>query len=236
MFRFASLALLGALAISPAAQAAVETALVPDITKANKMAFGLTAIIDRAQLRAHCLALALYFEGGSTHEPEEGLRAISDVAEQRAKANLRKWGGSDICDVVFKKAAGVCQFTFACLPLKRRTPRAGPVWDRMLELAREALSSDRTFGEGVNLYYYNPKKTSRGMQCTFHKEFAPKGFAGSHLFFGEPANKEEGRALAQGSYPECQKSVGARSKSKAKKLLLAKLNKKRQKRSRLANR
>ena len=67
--------------------------------------------------QAHCLALAIYFEGGSTSEAEVGQRHIARVVVERAKANLRKWGGSDLCDVVFYKKAGVCQFSFACLPL-----------------------------------------------------------------------------------------------------------------------
>ena len=53
----------------------------------------------RAQSQGFCLTLAIYFEGGSTSEPEIGQRHIARVIHERARANLRKWGGSDICDV-----------------------------------------------------------------------------------------------------------------------------------------
>ena len=85
-----------------------------------------------SETQLHCVALAIYFEGGSTSESEEGQRHIARVVVERAKANLRKWGGSDLCDVVFYKKAGARQFTFACLPLARRTPRPGKAWDQAL--------------------------------------------------------------------------------------------------------
>ena len=79
-------------------------------------------IVGETQL--HCVALAIYFEGGSTSESETGQRHIARVVVDRAKANLRKWGGSDLCDVVFYKKAGVCQFRSpAC---RWRAARRGP--------------------------------------------------------------------------------------------------------------
>src|SRR5687767_6878050 len=69
-----------------------------------------------AETHLYCMALAVYFEGGSTAENLEGQQHIASVVFERAKANVRKWGGADICDVVFYKRAGVCQFSFACLP------------------------------------------------------------------------------------------------------------------------
>ncbi len=47
------------------------------------------------ETQLHCVALAVYFEGGSTSEPEVGQRHIARVVVERAKSNLRKWGGSD---------------------------------------------------------------------------------------------------------------------------------------------
>src|SRR5688572_8187847 len=76
----------------------------------------------------YCLALAVYFEGGSTGETEEGQRHIARVVVERARANRRVWGGSDLCNVVFYKRGGTCQFSFACLPIARRTPKGGPAW------------------------------------------------------------------------------------------------------------
>ena len=79
-----------------------------------------------AETHLYCVALAVYFEEGSTSETPEGQRQIARVVRDRAKADRSKWGGRDICDVVFYKRAGVCQFSFACLPLARRMPRGGP--------------------------------------------------------------------------------------------------------------
>ena len=66
----------------------------------------------KAETELHCLAVAIFFEGGSTAETLEGQRHIARVVTERAKAGLRKWGGRDLCDVVFYKRAGVCQFTW----------------------------------------------------------------------------------------------------------------------------
>ena len=99
-----------------------------------------------AETHLYCLALAVYFEGGSTVESEEGQRHIARVVAERAKANRRKWGGGDICDVVFYRKNGVCQFSFACLPSARRTLRClatslaySSCWLPMLSLRLESL-------------------------------------------------------------------------------------------------
>src|SRR5262245_20397204 len=82
----------------------------------------------RAQSQGFCLTLAIYFEGGSTFEPEIGQRHIARVITERAKADRSYWGGNTICGVVFYKRKGVCQFSFACLPIARRTPRKNVLW------------------------------------------------------------------------------------------------------------
>src|SRR6185436_5827383 len=86
----------------------------------------------------YCMTLAIFFEGGSTGEPETGMRHIARVIAERAKANRKEWGGNTICGVVFYKRSK-CQFSFACLPLARRTPRPGPFWDASQEIARAQL-------------------------------------------------------------------------------------------------
>src|ERR1700752_2836748 len=62
----------------------------------------------------YCVALAVYFEEGSTSETLEGQRHIARVVIERARADRTKWGGRELCNVVFYKRAGVCQFSFAC--------------------------------------------------------------------------------------------------------------------------
>ena len=107
-----------------------------------------------AETERYCLTLAIYFEGGSTFEPEIGQRHIARVITERAKADRRYWGGNTICGVVFYKRAK-CQFSFACLPLARRTPRPGPSWDASQEIARAQLEGRNDETPDLIRYYMN---------------------------------------------------------------------------------
>ncbi len=75
-----------------------------------------------AETELYCLALGIFFEGGSTGEPDIGQRHIARVITERAKADRPYWGGKTICGVVFYKRT-ICQFSFACLPLARRNSK-----------------------------------------------------------------------------------------------------------------
>jgi hypothetical protein len=158
----------------------------------------------KAETELYCLAAAIFFEGGSTAETLEGQRHIARVVTERAKAGLRKWGGRDLCDVVFYKRAGVCQFSFACLPLARRTPRGGARWETALTVAREELAGQSEVNESSIRYYMNPALTSDRNACRFRKEFVPVLEAGRHHFFREPT-AEERRELAKSDPEECKR-------------------------------
>ena len=158
----------------------------------------------KAETELYCLAVAIFFEGGSTAETLEGQRHIARVVTERAKAGLRKWGGRDLCDVVFYKRAGVCQFTFACLPLARRTPRGGARWETALAVAREELAGQSEVNESSIRYYMNPALTSDRNACRFRKEFVPVLEAGRHHFFREPTAAER-RELAMSDPEECKR-------------------------------
>ena len=157
-----------------------------------------------SQSEPYCVALAVYFEGGSTFESEEGQRHIARVVVERAKANLRKWGGSNLCDVVFYKRAGVCQFSFACLPMARRSPRGGAAWQRALVIAKEEIEGHSDVAEYSIRYYMNPALTSDRNACRFRKEFVPVVDAGRHQFFREPT-AEERAALMKSEPIECKR-------------------------------
>ena len=181
----------------------------------------------------HCVALAVYFEGGSTFESEDGQRHIARVVVDRAKANLTKWGGRDLCDVVFYKRGGVCQFSFACLPLARRTPHGGPVWEKALAIATDELEGKSDIQEQNIRYYMNPSLTSDRNACRFRREFVPVVEAGRHQFFREPTEFER-TDLKNGNPIECQRYQAAlEAKKRAAKALaerkkqLAALRKKR---------
>ncbi len=106
----------------------------------------------------YCLALAVYFEGGSTDESEEGQRHIANVVVTRARANRKIWGGSHICDVVFYQRNKVCQFSFACLPLAQRTVRGGKAWRYSMDIARDELEG-RGLEDKLMRYYMNASLT-----------------------------------------------------------------------------
>jgi hypothetical protein len=157
-----------------------------------------------SQTELYCLGLALYFEGGSTGELEHGQRRIARVVIDRAKDNRRKWGGAKLCDVVFYQRAGVCQFSFACLPLAQRvvTPYRSAAWQRSLSIAQEELAAKSAVGDDGIRYYLNPVLTSNRNICRFRREFVPVLEAGRHHFFREPTAAERA-ALAKSEFAEC---------------------------------
>jgi cell wall hydrolase len=168
-----------------------------------------------AETDLYCLTLAIYFEGGSTFEPEIGQRHIARVITERAKANRRYWGGKTICGVVFHQSKGVCQFSFACLPLARRTPRKNVLWRASEAVAVEALAGRNDDPDALIRYYMDPRLSALKNVCAFRKEFVPVTKAGRHEFFRE-ATTEERRALAKTNPEACQRYADMLKKAKAK--------------------
>ena len=197
-----------------------------------------------AETHLYCMALAVYFEGGSTAENVEGQQHIASVVLERARANRTKWGGADICDVVFYKRAGVCQFSFACLPNARRTPRGGSRWEQSLAIAKGELEGKSEVRERTLRYYMNPALTSDRNACRFRKEFVPVLEAGRHEFFREPTEAER-TALATAEHEACKRHAAAveaakkrmaQAMAKKKRLAAQAKQKKKAKTTRYANR
>ena len=182
-------------------------------TKSSAVAPTHTKVINENDL--YCLTLAVYFEGGSTAETEEGQRYIARVVNLRAQANRRIWGGADICNVVFYNRRGVCQFTFACLPLARRSPRENAAWRYSQEIARDELGGRGGVHAIFIRYYMNPSLTPAKNACRFRREFVPVAVAGRHHFFREPLARERAQ-VASGDYAECKRLVTANPKKIAK--------------------
>lgn len=166
-----------------------------------------------AESNLYCLALAVYFEGGSTSETEEGQRHIAHVVVARAKANRKIWGGSNICDVVFYKAGKVCQFSFACLPLQQRTARGGSLWAYSKQIALDELEGRSGLEDKLLRYYMNSALSASKNACRFRKEFVPVVQAGRHEFFRE-ATRAERKELEKGEYAECKKYEASLKKKK----------------------
>jgi spore germination cell wall hydrolase CwlJ-like protein len=189
----------------------------------------------RAQSQRYCLTLGIYFEGGSTFEPEIGQRHIARVIHERARANKQKWGGSDICDVVFYMRKGVCQFSFTCLPIARRTPRINDAWHRAREIAEQELNGTNELDERSIRYYMNTALTPLRNACRFRKEFVKVVDAGRHEFFREPTFEERAE-LANGKFEECERYAAQVRAQEAKRKRIAAMKKKKAKSIKLAGR
>jgi len=206
-----ALGIAGACMVAAQGFAAVEPRLT-DVRSPVVSQNAPTAINDND---LYCLTLAVYFEGGSTAETEEGQRYIARVVNLRAQANRRIWGGADICNVVFYNRRGVCQFSFACLPLARRSPRGNEAWRYSQEIARDELEGRGGVHAMFIRYYMNPSLTSAKNACRFRREFVPVVVAGRHHFFREPLVRERAE-VASGDYAECKRLVTAKSTKAAK--------------------
>ena len=169
-----------------------------------------------AETELYCLALAIYFEGGSTREPEIGQRHIARVITARAMADRPYWGGNTICGVVFYKKSKTCQFSFACLPLARRTPKKNELWYQSEAIAQDALAGRNDEPDESLRYYMNAKLSALKNVCAFRKEFVPVVKAGSHEFFRE-ATTAERAALAKSNPDECQRYAESLKAKKKKK-------------------
>lgn len=168
-----------------------------------------------AETDLYCMTLAIYFEGGSTFEPEIGQRHIARVITERAKAGRSYWGGNTVCGVVFYKRKGVCQFSFACLPIARRTPRKNVLWHASEAVARDALAGRNGDPDASIRYYMDPRLSALKNVCAFRKEFVPVTKAGRHEFFRE-ATAEERKALAKTNPEACKRYAELLRKAKKK--------------------
>ncbi len=169
-----------------------------------------------AETELYCLTLAIYFEGGSTREPEIGQRHIARVITERAKADRPIWGGNTICGVVFYKRGKTCQFSFACLPLAQRTPKVNGLWYQSEAIARDALSGGNNEPDESIRYYMNAALSALKNVCAFRKEFVPVTKAGRHEFFREATTIERAE-LAKTNPEACQRYAQLKAKKHKKK-------------------
>ena len=168
-----------------------------------------------AETDLYCMTLAIYFEGGSTFEPEIGQRHIARVITERAKADRSYWGGKTICGVVFYKRKGVCQFSFACLPIARRTPRKNVLWQASEAVAVDALAGRNDDPDASIRYYMNAELSALKNVCAFRKQFVRVTKAGTHEFFRE-ASAEERATLAKTNPEACRRYAEMLQKAKKK--------------------
>jgi hypothetical protein len=144
------------------------------------------------------------------------LRHIARVITERAKADRPDWGDNTICGVVFYQRGKVCQFSFAGLPLGRRTPHRNALWEQAEAIAKDALEVRNDEPDPSIHYHTNEKPSALKRACAFRREFVPVVKAGRQKFFREASSKERSE-LAKSDPEACQRHpVQLRPKSPRK--------------------
>ena len=162
------------------------------------------------------MTLAIFFEGGSTGEPDVGMRHIARVIAERAKANRPQWGGNTICGVVFYKKTSTCQFSFACLPLGAPHAEAGAGVGCLGTNRARAIGGPKQ-RDGRPHPRLHERAFGQSAQCLH----VPQGIravttAGRHEFFRE-ASTAERRELEAQSHSDCHRYAASLKKNKSKK-------------------
>ena len=119
-----------------------------------------------------CLAKNVYYEAGG--ESDKGKAAVAHVTLNRANSPLFP---DSVCNVVYQKSRGVCQFSWVCM--RKAQPRKHTdTWAESLRIAREALKGevrDPTYGALFFHAVYVKPVWSR----TFKKTIR----IGNHIFY-----------------------------------------------------
>jgi hypothetical protein len=163
---------------------------------------------------ALALARNVYWEAIIAKEPELSSRMVAYVTVQRAKANKRIFGGTNIYGVVYKRATKpngviVCQFSWTCMAVAHKEPGSKPHWRLSQRIANDELAGN--FSPPAHLkgatHYLNPKHSARHNICWFKTHLVLLGKAeesSQHVFYREPRNEQEKSLLPKRKdVPEC---------------------------------
>jgi spore germination cell wall hydrolase CwlJ-like protein len=128
------------------------------------------------QKQVTCLADNIYFE--AAHEPLDGKKAVAFVTINRVQTGNY---ASNICDVVYQKTGGTCQFSWYCdgsVLNKRLTIRDTKLYNEIRELATHMV---------VN--YERMKDVTHGATY-YHADYVRPGWKldkvdqiGRHIFY-----------------------------------------------------
>lgn len=128
------------------------------------------------QKQVTCLAENIYFE--AAHEPLDGKKAVAFVTINRLQSGNY---AHTICDVVFQKTNGTCQFSWYCDPAvlnRRLTIRDTMLYNEIRELATHMV---------VN--YERMKDVTKGATY-YHADYVNPGWnlkkieqIGRHIFY-----------------------------------------------------
>lgn len=128
--------------------------------------------LDNKQLK--CLSDNIYYEARG--EPVEGQVAVAQVTLNRLISG--RWGGS-VCEVVYYKRFGVCQFSWVCKP--QRLPQ-GQTYKQAQLIAQRVADyhyTDVQYKYKTALYFHNNKVSG-----TWHRNSRTKLHqTGNHIFY-----------------------------------------------------
>jgi len=162
------------------------------------------------------LAKNVYWEAVAAGEPELSSRMVGHVTTVRAKMNKRVWGGSEVHDVVYKRAARksgviVCQFSWTCMSAAKKEPTVKRNWELSMRIARDELAGK--FTPPVQLagatHYLNPRHSARHNVCWFKTSLIELGKAedaSRHVFYREALTEAERKTLPKrATVDECKR-------------------------------
>ena len=113
------------------------------------------------QKQVNCLAENIYFE--AANEPIEGKKAVAFVTINRLQSGNY---ANTICDVVFQKTGGTCQFSWYCDPAvlrKRLTVQQTTLYNEIRELATHmVVNFDRMKDVTKGATYYHADYVNPG--------------------------------------------------------------------------
>ena len=109
--------------------------------------FRLTGALD-ASRDLECLTQAVYYEARG--ETPAGQAAVAQVVLNRVRHPAFP---KSVCSVVFQRAFGVCQFSFACDGSMRRGREPG-AWNRARKVASRAISGEVMAGVGNATHFH----------------------------------------------------------------------------------
>ena len=143
----------------------------PDLLQPLIWRSQLVTELDNKQLK--CLSDNIYYEARG--EPVEGQIAVAQVTLNRVQQG--RWGNT-VCEVVYYKRLGVCQFSWVCKP--QRTPNNKQYEQSQLVANRVAsyYYTDVQYKYKMALHFHSNK-----VKPSWHKRLTKVKQTGNHIFY-----------------------------------------------------
>lgn len=147
-----------------------------DLHKVLPFKTSYQSLTKDVQKQVTCLAENIYFE--AAHEPLDGKKAVAFVTINRV---LTGNYASSICDVVYQKTAGTCQFSWYCdgsVLNKRLTIRDTKLYNEIRELATHiVVNFERMHDVTKGATYYHADYVNPGWKLDKVDQI------GRHIFY-----------------------------------------------------